>query len=213
MAVIIMLTLTHDGFMEKSYQYFPLNAKYESYKVDPLDETKGSPEGSINFLEMVSKAGIERRKLSLQFGDKIKEVWHFLFSVWPDFAMPENEDRAALLELMRLSTEKNKVPNPKVVHCSAGVGRTGTFIALEHLLALVESGAIADAKEDDAKDDEDIIYNVVNQLREQRMSMVQNETQYEFLYEVVKEQFEERQRQRIKTTKRLRHSGPNINPL
>ena len=192
-AVIVMLTQTHDGFMEKCCQYFPPNPEAGSYKVEPLDKAQDTPEGCVNFLETVSEpdSKIELRKLSLQFGEETKEVWHFQFSGWPDFAVPENEDRAALLELLKLSAEKNKSPsNPRVVHCSAGVGRSGTFIALEHLLALIESGAIADAK-----DDEDLIYDVVNRLREQRMSMVQNETQYEFLYEVVKEQFRERQRQ------------------
>ena len=192
-AVIVMLTPTHDGTMEKCSQYFPLNAEAGPYMVDPLDKAQSTPEGSVNFVETVSEpdSKIEVRNLCLQFGEETKEVWHFLFSGWPDFAVPENEDRAALLELLKLSAEKNKSPsNPRVVHCSAGVGRSGTFIALEHLLALVESGAIADAK-----DDEDLIYDVVNRLREQRMLMVQMDIQYEFLYEVVKEQFKERQRQ------------------
>ena len=192
-AVIVMLTQTHDGLMEKCCQYFPMHAEPGSMKIEPLDKAQDHSEGSINFLETLSEpdSKIEIRKLSLQFGAETKEVWHFLFSGWPDFAVPENEDRAALLELLKLSAEKNKSPsNPRVVHCSAGVGRSGTFIALEHLLALIESGAIAEAK-----DDEDLIYDVVNRLREQRMLMVQNETQYEFLYEVVKEQFKERQRQ------------------
>ncbi len=192
-AVIVMLTQTHDGSMEKCSQYFPLNAEAGPYKVDPLDKAQGTPEGSVNLVETVSEpdSKIEIRKLCLQFGEETKEVWHFLFSGWPDFAVPENEDRAALLELLKLSAEKNRSSsNPRVVHCSAGVGRSGTFIALEHLLALVESGAIADVK-----DDEDLIYDVVNRLREQRMLMVQMDTQYEFLYEVVKEQFKERQRQ------------------
>ena len=192
-AVIVMLTQTHDGLMEKCCQYFPLNAEAGPMKIEPLDKAQDSSEGTVSFVETGSEpdSKIEIRKLSLQFGEATKEVWHFLFSGWPDFAVPENEDRAALLELLKLSAEKNKSPsNPRVVHCSAGVGRSGTFIALEHLLALVESGAIADAK-----DDEDMIYDVVNRLREQRMLMVQSEIQYEFLYEVVKDQFKERQRQ------------------
>ena len=192
-AVIVMLTQTHDGIMEKCFQYFPINAEAEPYKIEAIDKAQGTPEGSVNFLETVSEpdSKTEIRKLSLHFGDETKEVWHFLFSGWPDFGVPENEDRAALLDLLKLSAEKNSAPHyPRVIHCSAGVGRSGTFIALEHLLRLVESGAIAYAK-----DNEDIIYDVVNQLREQRMLMVQMDTQYEFLYEVVREQFEEKQKQ------------------
>ena len=189
-AVIIMLTQTHDGAQEKCYQYFPLDAEAGSFKVDPIDQSEDHPEGSVSFIEKTSDARskTEIRKLSLQFGESRRDVWHFLFSGWPDFAVPEDHDRSALLELFRLSAEKNvSASNPRIIHCSAGVGRSGTFIALEHLLAQVESGAIADVK-----DDHDMIYDVVNELREQRMSMVQMESQYQFLYEVVKELYTQR---------------------
>lgn len=190
-AVIIMLTQTHDGTQEKCYQYFPLNAEAGPYKVDPIDRDQGTPEGSVTFTELDSDSNpkTEIRKLSLQFGEQKKDVWHFLFSGWPDFTVPEDDDRSALLELFRLSSEKNGTPsNPRIIHCSAGVGRSGTFIALEHLLAQVESGAVADVK-----DETDMIYDVVNSLREQRMLMVQMEIQYQFLYDVIKARYKEKQ--------------------
>lgn len=191
MAVIIMLTQTHDGAMEKCSQYFPLNAEAGPYKVDSIHQAIGALEGSVTFVELTSNFGskIEVRRLSLKFGEETKDVWHFLFSGWPDFAVPEDQDRAALLELLKVSAEKNSTPsNPRIIHCSAGVGRSGTFIALEYLLAQVESGAIADIK-----DSTDLIYDVVNRLREQRMLMVQMDTQFQFLYDVVKEQYKHKQ--------------------
>lgn len=189
-AVIVMLTQTHDGTTEKCFQYFPLNVEAGSFKVEPLDRARDTPEGSVTFSEyhLDLDSRTEIRKLSLQFGAETKDVWHFLFSGWPDFAVPEDNNRTALLELMKLCAEKNTSPsNPRIIHCSAGVGRSGTFIALEHLLAQVESGAILDAKEG-----EDMIYDVVNRLREQRMLMVQMEGQYQFLYDVIRDQLEER---------------------
>ena len=103
--------------------------------------------------------------------------------------MPEGEDRAGLLELIKLSVEKNSGPdNPRIVHCSAGVGRSGTFIALEHLLAELEAGSLARIKEDD-----DMIYDTVSALREQRMMMVQSVAQYQFLYQVLREEFKKAQ--------------------
>ena len=189
-AVIVMLTQTHDGTTEKCFQYFPLNAEAGSFPVEPLDSAVETAEGSVTFLEYRSdvKSRTEVRKLSLRFGAETKDVWHFLFSGWPDFAVPEDNNRAALLELLRLCAEKNTSPgNPKIIHCSAGVGRSGTFIALEYLLAQVESDAILDAKKD-----EDMIYDVVDRLREQRMLMVQMEGQYQFLYEVIHDQFKQR---------------------
>ena len=190
-AVIVMLTQTYDGPNEKCFQYFPLTTEAEAFDIDSIDPTEGSPSGSLTVRELTphpeSKTDI--RKMCLQFGEKTKEVWHFLFSGWNDFAVPDDEDLAALLELLRISTEKNgSTSNPKIIHCSAGVGRSGTFITLEHLLARVESGAIAGTKEN-----EDVIFETVNRLREQRMTMVQNEAQYQFLYDVIREQLKKRQ--------------------
>lgn len=190
-AVIIMLTQTHDGAIEKCSQYFPLNAEAGPYRMEPIYRDAEALEGSVEFTELTSSPGskTEVRKLSLQFGDETKNVWHFLFSGWPDFAIPEDQDRKALLELIKLTAEKNnESSNPRIIHCSAGVGRSGAFIALEHLLAQVDSGAIANIK-----DDADLIFDVVNHLREQRMMMVQMETQFQFLYEVTKEQYKQRQ--------------------
>lgn len=189
-AVIVMLTQTHDGTTEKCFQYFPLNVEAGSFAVEPLDRARDTPEGSVTFLDhhLDAVSRTEVRKLSLKFGVETKDVWHFLFSGWPDFGVPEDSDRTALLGLLKLCAEKNNSPsNPRIIHCSAGVGRSGTFIALEHLLAQVESGAILDAKVD-----EDMIYDVVNCLREQRMLMVQTEGQYQFLYEVIRDQLKER---------------------
>ena len=206
-AVIIMLTQTHDGNTEKCYQYFPLDAEAGPFKVDPRDESEDSTGGSVEFIEQTSdpSSKTEIRKFSLRFGDDHRDVWHFLFSGWPDFAVPEDHDRSALLELFKISAEKSGSPsNPRIIHCSAGVGRSGTFIALEHLLAQVESGAIANVK-----DEYDMIYDVVNKLREQRMSMVQMEAQYQFLYEVVKERFSQRQDALVESG----HPSPKLRKL
>ena len=191
MAVIIMLTQTHDGSVEKCFQYFPLDTEAGPYLIEPIDRSGGTPEGSLTFVDVTTDptSKTEIRRLRLQFGDNSKDVWHLFFSGWPDFAVPEAEDRAALLELLRLSAEKNSGPtNPRIIHCSAGVGRSGTFIALEYLLAQIRSGAVAKIE-----DNSDIIYDVVNRLREQRMLMVQSEGQYQFLYDVVQEQYKVKQ--------------------
>ncbi|KAL8887109.1 MAG: hypothetical protein Q9215_005282 [Flavoplaca cf. flavocitrina] len=187
-AVIVMLTQTTEADREKCFQYFPLDEQTEAMAIDPLDPTESAPAGSVQLSEIYSDQASRStiRKLLLTFGDDSKVVWHMLFSGWPDFEVPQNEDRAALFELLKLSVQKNPEPsNPRIIHCSAGVGRSGSFIALEYLLAQVESGAIADIT-----NGEDPIYDVVNRLREQRMMMVQSEMQYAFLYEVIREQFD-----------------------
>ncbi|KAI4239038.1 MAG: hypothetical protein L6R40_005624 [Gallowayella cf. fulva] len=186
-AVIVMLTQTAESGREKCFQYFPLDEQTGAISIDPVESTEAAPNGRVEFSEVyfdeASKSTV--RKLFLTFAGETKVIWHMLFSGWPDFEVPQNEDRAALIELVKLSAEKNREHNhPRIIHCSAGVGRSGSFIALEYLLGQVESGAVADIK-----DDEDPIYDTVNRLREQRMTMVQSDVQYAFLYEVIREQY------------------------
>ena len=186
-AVIVMLTQTAEAGKEKCFQYFPLDEEAGTFRIEHVDNDETATEGSVKLKQTVfdDKSRTTIRELIMTVAEQEKTVWHLLFDGWPDFDIPEQEDRAALLELLKLSVQKNGASNePRIIHCSAGVGRSGTFIALEHLLAQVEVGAIADAKQG-----EDIIYDLVNRLREQRMTMVQSVIQYSFLYEVVLEQY------------------------
>lgn len=196
-AVIIMLTQTFELGKEKCAQYFPLDLEdptmlLEVDEDDPfvIDEEHGKEGatilGEVTLLETTfdEKCRSEIRKLELRLGSESKIVWHFLFAGWPDHTKPEGEDRAALLELFEVSASKCSPSNPRVVHCSAGVGRTGTFIALDHLLKELDSGQLLN----ETDPEEDPVYETVDRLREQRMMMVINPLQLQFLYEVLREQ-------------------------
>lgn len=187
-AVVVMLTQTAEAGKEKCCQYFPLDKDTKPYQVDPFGDSEGSLNGNVTLVEAIEDPASRTtiRKLLLSYGDESRTIWHLLFCGWPDFAVPEGHDRQGLLELLKLSMEKNSVPNnPRIIHCSAGVGRSGTFIALDYLLAQIKTGAMAKVK-----DDFDLIYDVVDNLRQQRMTMVQSDAQYQFLYQVIREEFE-----------------------
>jgi protein-tyrosine phosphatase len=199
-SVIVMLTQAFEAGKEKCAQYFPLHLEDPVMKLsmDPSDpassdedsneeeevDTHGS--GSVTLLESYfdESCRSEVRKLELQFGSESKIVWHFLFAGWADFSKPEGEDREALLQLFHQTAAKTSPENPRIVHCSAGVGRTGTFIALDHLLRELDSGELLSPD----NFNEDPVFDIVNQLREQRMMMVYNEMQLHFIYEVLREQ-------------------------
>lgn len=198
-SVIVMLTQTFEAGKEKCAQYFPLTSEDPVMKLsmDPngsasSDEDSDEEEidthdsGSVTLLESYfdESCRSEVRKLELQFGGESKIVWHFLFAGWADFSKPEGEDREALLQLFHQTAAKTSPENPRIVHCSAGVGRTGTFIALDHLLRELESGELLSPE----NFNEDPVFDIVNQLREQRMMMVYNEMQLHFIYEVLREQ-------------------------
>ncbi|XP_053545324.1 receptor-type tyrosine-protein phosphatase beta [Bombina bombina] len=98
-------------------------------------------------------------------------VRHFHFTAWPDHGVPDAT--VVLMNFRNIICDYVKhhcSPNsPTLVHCSAGVGRTGTFIALDRIMRQIE-----------AEDSIDVFGTVYN-LRMNRSLMVQTESQYVFL--------------------------------
>ena len=121
----------------------------------------------------------EVRELQVLHGDETRTVWHFAFLGWPDSGVPSGDDRLALLGLIKLSRYSLKDDIPRMVHCSAGCGRTGTFIALDYLLEELERGAF------DGELELDPVFETVDYLREKRVMMVQNVAQFRFIYDTL----------------------------
>ncbi|XP_076189725.1 phosphatidylinositol phosphatase PTPRQ isoform X2 [Aptenodytes patagonicus] len=94
------------------------------------------------------------------------------FTSWPEHGVPETT--APIIHFVKLIRASRAHDNtPMVVHCSAGVGRTGVYIALDHLTQHVNDHDFVD------------IYGLVAELRSERMCMVQNLAQYIFLHQCV----------------------------
>ncbi|KLJ11300.1 hypothetical protein EMPG_13432 [Blastomyces silverae] len=196
-AVVIMLTRTYEDGKEKCSPYFPLTMEepvfhFSRAGADPFvdrnvnDEVEKPFVGKVTLLEYAydDKCRCEIRKLELNLDSQTKIVWHYLFAGWVDYMKPEGKDRDAIVELTKVTAEKaGSLENPRIVHCSAGVGRTGTFITIDHLLREMRTGNLLEIT-----DDTDPIFDTVNLLREQRMYMVYSEMQYQFLYDILKEQ-------------------------
>nr|POE92415.1 tyrosine-protein phosphatase 1 [Quercus suber] len=204
--VVIMLTPTHEAGREKCFPYYPFDLD------DPIYNVPSDASCVDGFRAKVHVAHInndpstrtENRHLLLTTSTNnssasVKAIFHTLFLGWPDFLVPEGQDRDALIEVIRRSARLNATyypngasssrasdtseqSNPRIIHCSAGVGRSGTFIALDYLIDLIDTGAM-----DDVTKDWDPIFETVELLREQRMMMVQGESQFFFLYDVVKD--------------------------
>jgi protein-tyrosine phosphatase len=195
-AVVVMLTQLAEGYREKCYQYFPSEPDSGEMPLKFTDSEGDLYEGSLQVLETtndeLTKSTI--RELALTYNGLTKTVYHLFFLAWPDFGVPQDTNRNALLSLIKLSRQKNgdSKTNPRIIHCSAGVGRSGTFIALEYLLDELESGAW-----DELEDNEDPIYETVNKLREQRMTMVQSDVQFAYLYDILANAYKQRMRERL----------------
>ena len=182
-----MLTQLAEGSKEKCSQYYPEDLEHDALQVILTSDSGEEREGHVKVVEKdyheASKSTI--RKLVLACGEETKTVWHLLFLGWSDYGIPGDEDRNSLLELIKLSRIKNDSPeNARIIHCSAGVGRSGTFIALEHLLGELTHGRFSEAKDSD-----DLIYDTVDELRKQRMTMVQSLDQFRFLYDLLRNEY------------------------
>ena len=194
-AVVVMLTQLTESMREKCYQYFPEDVDSKSIALNFIHEDNEKYEGSVKVDRVITDGPCKTtvREMTLTCNGSEKKIWHLFFQAWPDFGVPQDADRNALFNLIKLSREKNLGwVNPRVIHCSAGVGRSGTFIALEHLLDELDHGHFDDL----ATSDHDPIYDTVNKLREQRMTMVQSDIQYAFLYESLANAFRQRSREK-----------------
>uniref|UniRef100_A0A8C6N6M4 Receptor-type tyrosine-protein phosphatase eta n=1 Tax=Melopsittacus undulatus TaxID=13146 RepID=A0A8C6N6M4_MELUD len=101
-------------------------------------------------------------------------VRQFHFTSWPDHGVPETTELLInFRHLVHEYSSQNPVESPTLVHCSAGVGRTGTFIAIDRLIQQIEMENTVD------------VYGVVYDLRMHRPLMVQTEDQYVFLNQCV----------------------------
>uniref|UniRef100_A0A8C5DTE2 Protein-tyrosine-phosphatase n=1 Tax=Gouania willdenowi TaxID=441366 RepID=A0A8C5DTE2_GOUWI len=96
-------------------------------------------------------------------------VRHFNYTSWPEHGVPES--CSTLIKFVRAVRAHRHDNNTIVVHCSAGVGRTGVFIAIDHLIQHVRDHDFVD------------VYGLVAELRSERMCMVQNLAQYIFLHQ------------------------------
>ncbi|XP_010783145.1 phosphatidylinositol phosphatase PTPRQ isoform X2 [Notothenia coriiceps] len=96
-------------------------------------------------------------------------VRHFNYTSWPEHGVPES--CSTLIKFVQAVRAHRHDNTTIVVHCSAGVGRTGVFIALDHLIQHVRDHDFVD------------IYGLVAELRSERMCMVQNLAQYIFLHQ------------------------------
>lgn len=192
-AVIVMLTQAYEGNREKCYPYYPQSPSTPDMRVNEHDEFE---DGFIHNLHLASlshddQARTEVREIDMTTNDgsETRKIWHLLFAGWPDFSVPEGANKAAMLKLIDISRSKNidNSTNPRIVHCSAGIGRSGTFIALDWLLQELEEGSL-----DETPENEDPIVSVVEKLRDQRAGMVQSKNQFVFIYDVLRERWRER---------------------
>uniref|UniRef100_A0A673N6L7 protein-tyrosine-phosphatase n=1 Tax=Sinocyclocheilus rhinocerous TaxID=307959 RepID=A0A673N6L7_9TELE len=114
------------------------------------------------------------RSLILKQGGQSRKVQHYWYTSWPDHKTPESA--GPLLQLVNDVEEDRRgftSCGPVIVHCSAGIGRTGCFIATTIGCRQLELQGVVD------------VLGIVCQLRTDRGGMIQTEEQYEFVHHVL----------------------------
>ncbi|XP_076311179.1 tyrosine-protein phosphatase 10D-like isoform X2 [Tachypleus tridentatus] len=125
------------------------------------------------------------RIFHVQLGNRQRMVKQMHFTRWPDFGCPENTE--VMINFVRAVRDHipHVSPGPLIVHCSAGVGRTGTFLALDRLMQHIR-----------VHDYVDVFWTVL-EMREYRSNLVQTEDQYIYIHDCLKdlisEQLKEKQ--------------------
>ncbi|XP_055009766.1 receptor-type tyrosine-protein phosphatase O isoform X3 [Boleophthalmus pectinirostris] len=161
--IIVMLTQCNERRRVKCDHYWPFTDEpvmYGEISVEMLSETE-SPEWTI-------------RKFRLGYADESLDVLHLNYTSWPDHGVPTVNAIESILQFVHIVRQQaNRTKDPIVVHCSAGVGRTGTFIALDRLMQHIREHEFVD------------ILGMVSDMRSHRLSMVQTEEQYVFIHQCV----------------------------
>ncbi|XP_047545414.1 tyrosine-protein phosphatase 10D-like isoform X6 [Vanessa atalanta] len=159
---IVMLTRCVEKGREKCDRYWPYDTRpvyYGDIAVTALNESR-YPDWTVT--ELAVCRGAEQRVLR-----------HFHFTTWPDFGVPDPP--TALARFVRAFRERCPPDTrPVIVHCSAGVGRSGTFITLDRALQQLDAHA-------ECLD----IFGMVHAMRRERVWMVQTEQQYICIHQCV----------------------------
>ncbi|XP_024229410.1 receptor-type tyrosine-protein phosphatase delta isoform X37 [Oncorhynchus tshawytscha] len=163
-ANIVMMTKLEERSRVKCDQYWPTRGTetYGLFQVTLLDTVELATY-CVRTFALYKNGSSEKR-----------EVRQFQFTAWPDHGVPEHPT-PFLAFLRRVKACNPPDAGPMVVHCSAGVGRTGCFIVIDAMLERIKHEKTVD------------IYGHVTLMRAQRNYMVQTEDQYVFIHDALQE--------------------------
>ncbi|XP_038677443.1 receptor-type tyrosine-protein phosphatase epsilon isoform X2 [Scyliorhinus canicula] len=162
---IVMLTELREREQEKCSQYWPSegSATFGTYTIE-MKNDHISDAFSVRDLTITNTTE-----------SKSRIVRQFHFHGWPEIGIPvEGKGMIDLIAAVQRQQQQSG-NHPIIVHCSAGAGRTGTFIALSNILERVKAEGLLD------------VFQTVKSLRMQRPHMVQTLEQYDFCYKVVQD--------------------------
>lgn len=168
--VIVMTTREVEKGRNKCVPYWPTTQ----------GETKDAGRYLVTLLSEKDAADYKVRVVELSAPHRkepAKTIWHYQYLSWPDHGVPQ-EPGGVLSFLEQVNSKQLEFSSygPMIVHCSAGIGRTGTIVVIDMLIDIIDTKGL----------DCDInIQKCIQMVRDQRSGMVQTEAQYKFIYMAV----------------------------
>ncbi|XP_011495161.1 PREDICTED: tyrosine-protein phosphatase non-receptor type 2 isoform X2 [Ceratosolen solmsi marchali] len=169
---IIMLNKVIEKNQVKCHQYWPLDGSSDhtmnltdvDLKVEYISKTESS-DYTICTLRLTDTES-----------QKSRDILHFHYTTWPDFGVPRSP--AAFLRFLadvRQSGALDQNVGPPIVHCSAGIGRSGTFCLVDTCLVLIEENGLNSVN----------VREVLIEMRQSRMGLIQTPDQLRFSYAAI----------------------------
>lgn len=163
--IVIMVCKEVEMGKLKCKRYWP-ESKDEKLKFGGLDISLIS--------ENVLGEGFLMRTMNMKSAKEEMMVTQLQYTAWPDHDVPKSAE--PLIEMNKtLSSLQGSKKQQVLVHCSAGCGRTGTICAVDYAWTLLKM----------QKTDNFSVFDIVANLRRQRMAMVQTKEQYALVYKAV----------------------------
>jgi len=176
-AVIVMLTRLVERDRQKAILYWP-EAVGDSKRFGGIVVTHRKSKTINPYLEM--------RTFEVERDGMKRQIVQFHYTEWPDFGIPAStstiRDLVCWMDLYRMKGTMAGLNGPVITHCSAGVGRTGTFLAVHICMEKMKFFNSLDQVN---------IPRTVLLLRQSRTGMVQTPEQYHYIYQVLKDAREE----------------------
>ncbi|PKK33824.1 protein tyrosine phosphatase, non-receptor type 3, transcript variant X3 [Columba livia] len=162
LSLIIMLTTLTERGRTKCHQYWP----------DPPDVMEyGSFRVRCHSEDCTIAYVVREMVITKVETEQQHTVTHLQYVAWPDHGVPD--DSMDFLEFVNCMRPKRVENEPVLVHCSAGIGRTGVLVTMETAMCLIERNQP--------------VYplDIVRKMRDQRAMMVQTSSQYKFVCEAI----------------------------
>ncbi|KAK2491685.1 hypothetical protein MC885_012316 [Smutsia gigantea] len=168
-SMVVMLTTQVERGRVKCHQYWPEpigSSSYGCYQV-----TCHSEEGNTAYI-------FRKMTLCNQEKNESRQLTQIQYIAWPDHGVPD--DSSDFLDFVcHIRNKRAGREEPIIVHCSAGIGRTGVLITMETAMCLIECNQP--------------VYplDIVRTMRDQRAMMIQTPSQYRFVCEAILKVYEE----------------------